>query len=77
MNDAEPIIVNFAADVADRLDLVGGKGANLARLTQANLPVPPGFVITTAAYSNFMSSHGLDREIADTLAGLDQTIRTP
>ena len=30
--------------------LVGGKGANLGELTAAGLPVPPGFVVTAAAY---------------------------
>ena len=30
-------------------DLLGGKGANLAEMTNAGLPVPPGFTITTAA----------------------------
>ena len=36
---------------ADRSDkgLLGGKGANLATMTQLGLPVPPGFTITTAA----------------------------
>ena len=32
------------------LPLAGGKGANLARLAQAGLPVPAGFTITTQAY---------------------------
>ncbi|WP_051342585.1 PEP/pyruvate-binding domain-containing protein [Pseudonocardia spinosispora] len=31
-------------------DLLGGKGASLARLTEAGLRVPPGFVVTTAAF---------------------------
>lgn len=35
------------------IDLVGGKGLSLARLTKASLPIPPGFVITTAAYRSF------------------------
>ena len=30
-------------------DLLGGKGANLAEMTNAGLPVPPGFTITTSA----------------------------
>ena len=33
------------------VDLLGGKGASLARLTAAGLPVPPGFVLTTTAYA--------------------------
>jgi pyruvate,water dikinase len=40
---------------------VGGKGANLGELTRAGLPVPPGFCVTTAAYSDFVrQSAGLD-----------------
>ena len=34
----------------DQVDLVGGKCANLGKLTQAGFPVPPGFAVTTAAY---------------------------
>lgn len=43
----------------DDLALVGGKGANLAALTRAGFPVPPGFVVTTAAYANFLDATGL------------------
>ena len=71
MTDREPLIVTFEADGADRLDLVGGKGANLARMTKARLPVPPGFVLTTGAYSSFMASNGLFDLIGRKLEGLD------
>lgn len=37
----------------------GGKGANLARLTRAGFPVPPGFIITTHAFDSFVSSSGI------------------
>ncbi len=40
----------YAADPDCGVSLVGGKGANLARMAQAGLPVPPGFLITTQAY---------------------------
>ena len=36
-----------AGDVAPMKALLGGKGANLAEMTRINLPVPPGFTITT------------------------------
>lgn len=49
-----------AGDVADS----GGKGANLGELTRAGLPVPPGFVVTTAAYDAFVAAHGLAAGIA-------------
>ena len=41
------------------LALAGGKGANLQRLLAAAFPVPPGFVLTTAAYDAFVDANGL------------------
>ena len=46
-----------------RLDSVGGKGASLARLVQAGLPVPPGFHITTHAYRRFIAENHLGDSI--------------
>ncbi|MBB5084189.1 PEP/pyruvate-binding domain-containing protein [Nonomuraea endophytica] len=40
-------------DAAADLAVAGGKGASLARLSRAGLPVPPGFHITTDAYRAF------------------------
>lgn len=48
----------------------GGKGANLAELAQAGLPVPPGFVVVTSAYREFVREHLLDDVIRRELAGL-------
>ena len=42
----------------------GGKGANLGELTQAGFPVPPGFVLTTAAYRDFVQANDLQPAIA-------------
>jgi rifampicin phosphotransferase len=42
---------------------VGGKGASLAHLAAAGLPVPPGFCVTTAAYRRFVAEHGLQEQI--------------
>jgi phosphohistidine swiveling domain-containing protein len=39
--------------------LTGGKGANLGALITAGLPVPEGFVVTTAAYRDFIDDAGL------------------
>ena len=47
------------------LATVGGKGASLATLLRAGLPVPPGFHVTTAAYRWFVAHHHLqDRIVA-------------
>jgi pyruvate, orthophosphate dikinase len=40
---------------ASQRDLLGGKGANLAEMTNAGLPVPPGFTITTAACNAYLA----------------------
>jgi len=37
-------------------DLLGGKGAGLAEMTNAGLPTPPGFTITTAACNDYFES---------------------
>jgi pyruvate,water dikinase len=48
------------ADVgADDLELAGGKGANLGELVRAGFEVPPGFVITTGAYREFVAGNDL------------------
>src|SRR5438034_10884211 len=43
---------------ASNRDLLGGKGAGLAAMTQAGLPVPPAFTITTAACNAFQQADG-------------------
>lgn len=51
------------ADALAGLAEVGGKGASLARLAAAGLPVPPGFHVTTAAYRRFVAAPGLQDQI--------------
>src|SRR5262249_56281294 len=43
--------------------LAGGKAANLGEMLRAGLPVPPGFVVTTAAYDDFLAANGLGEEV--------------
>jgi pyruvate,water dikinase len=49
----------------------GGKGANLGEMTRAGLPVPPGFVLTAAAFDRFREAGDLGRQIDDVLSALD------
>ena len=51
--------------------LVGGKGANLGEMTRAKIPVPPGFIVTSDAYSSFIKNAGIEHEIYQLLQGLD------
>jgi pyruvate,water dikinase len=43
--------------------LAGGKGANLGEMLRAGLPVPPGFIVTTAAYRHFVAANLLQAQI--------------
>jgi pyruvate,water dikinase len=66
ITDSEaPFVVGLATSDATKLPLAGGKGANLARLTQAGFPAPDGFVITAAAYRAFLQSAGIGQANLD------------
>ena len=57
-------------DASATLEQVGGKGASLARMAAAGLPVPPGFHITTAAYRRFVTENGLQEKILAAVSGV-------
>jgi phosphohistidine swiveling domain-containing protein len=52
------------ADPQAAIATVGGKGASLARLAAAGLPVPEGFHVTTAAYRRLVAECGMQDRIA-------------
>ena len=58
------LVYDFTEGNKDLKDLLGGKGANLAEMTNLGLPVPPGFIITTDACRYYLQ-HGTT---PDTLA---------
>ncbi len=64
-------IVWFKDVTKDDIPLVGGKGANLGEMTGANVPVPPGFIVTADAYFDFIDKSGLGVQIKRLLANLD------
>ncbi len=60
----------------DMKDVLGGKGAGLAEMTNAGLPVPPGFTISTKACAVFEENKGtltpaIEDEISEALAKLE------
>jgi pyruvate,orthophosphate dikinase len=60
-------------------DLLGGKGANLAEMTNLGIPVPPGFTISTevcAAYYENKQKYpeGLEKEVLDNLTKLEKVM---
>jgi rifampicin phosphotransferase len=59
------------SDPQANLETVGGKAMSLAKLSQAGLPVPGGFYITTLAYREFVIANGLQPHILKALAAVD------
>ena len=53
------------------IGIAGGKGANLGELTQAGIPVPPGFVVTAQAYKYFMDEAGINDQVMEILDAID------
>ena len=58
-------VYDFSEGNKDQKDLLGGKGANLAEMTNLGLPVPPGFTITTDACRHYLEHGGTPAELAD------------
>lgn len=57
-------LIGWFVDIglADRLT-VGGKGGSLGELTRAGIPVPPGFVVRTAAFEKFLATVNRDQSL--------------
>jgi len=66
-----PEYVIALTDPQATLAVAGGKGASLARLSNAGLPVPGGFHITTAAYRQFVTENNLQPRILAALEAVD------
>ncbi len=62
-------VYDFAEGGRDMKDLLGGKGANLAEMTNLGLPVPPGFTITTQACQAYLDSGTVPAELAEEVSG--------
>jgi pyruvate,orthophosphate dikinase len=75
MTSNEKYVYDFDEGNKDLKDLLGGKGANLAEMTNLGLPVPPGFTITTEACRAYLRSgrepDGLTEEVSEHLDKLE------
>ena len=71
-------VYDFSEGNRDMKDLLGGKGANLAEMTNIGLPVPPGFIITTEACRTYLESGAapaeMEAEISEHLASLEKAM---
>jgi pyruvate, orthophosphate dikinase len=74
----QKFVYAFTEGNKDLKDLLGGKGANLAEMTNLGLPVPPGFTITTDACRHYLASGtlpgGLDAEVTRHLADVEEAM---
>ncbi|MFD4240665.1 pyruvate, phosphate dikinase [Streptomyces sp. NPDC058525] len=64
-NKDQKFVYDFTEGNRDLKDLLGGKGANLAEMTNLGLPVPPGFTITTEACKVYLDSGTAPAELRD------------
>jgi pyruvate,orthophosphate dikinase len=60
-------------------DILGGKGANLAEMTNLEIPVPPGFTVSTEVCAAFYENNkkypeGLEEEVLSVLARLEKVM---
>ncbi|WP_148571460.1 pyruvate, phosphate dikinase [Nocardioides caldifontis] len=77
-------VYDFSEGSKDQKDLLGGKGANLAEMSNMGLPVPPGFTISTEACRAYLGSagegqpgtmpEGLEEEVTEHLEALEQAM---
>lgn len=67
----EPNFIMPLSEPTASLEQVGGKGASLARMAAAGLPVPGGFYITTEAYRYFVKEQGLQEQILGAVSTID------
>lgn len=64
-------VIKFEDLTKNDIGIAGGKGANLGELTQAGIPVPPGFVVTAETYDKFMQDTGIFNSVMDILEEVD------
>ena len=74
-----PFAAGCAEGSSEMSDLLGGKGANLAEMSNLDLPVPPGFTLTTQVCSAFYDNDhnyptDLKGQVAKALVGIEMSV---
>lgn len=77
MSTNKKYVYLFSEGKADMKNLLGGKGANLAEMTNIGLPVPPGFTVTTEACNQYFDEErkfpaGLWEQVIKALKDIEQ-----
>ncbi|MCP9207247.1 pyruvate, phosphate dikinase [Streptomyces cucumeris] len=74
--DQQKFVYDFTEGNKDLKDLLGGKGANLAEMTNLGLPVPPGFTITTEACKVYLDSGSEPAALRDEVSAHLEALET-
>ena len=76
MADERKFVYKFSEGTKEMKDLLGGKGSGLAAMSNLDLPVPPGFIITTEACQAYMEAgdlpDGLMEGVTEYLGDLEE-----
>ncbi|WP_342357785.1 PEP/pyruvate-binding domain-containing protein [Nesterenkonia sp. AY15] len=70
----DPLLQFFDDGGTADLSRLGGKGMSLVTMTDAGMPVPPGFIVTTAAYDLFIDQAHIREDIHRLLDGLNPSL---
>lgn len=71
--DMSEYVLPFEECDITMVNRVGGKCASLGELLKAQIPVPPGYALTTRTYERFLEENGIRNKASDRLKGLDDT----
>ena len=63
MEKSVKTIAWFEEITRNDIGIAGGKGANLGEMVHAQIPVPPGFIVTATAYFEFLKETQLEKDI--------------
>ncbi len=64
-------VKNFSEINKSSVGEAGGKGASLGEMTEAGIPVPPGFVVLAPAFDIFLKTAGLEAKVQETINAVD------
>ncbi len=64
-------VVTFDALTEELMPIVGGKCASLGTMSQAGLPVPPGFAVTTSVFAHAKRQSGTRESLLEMIAAID------
>ncbi|HCP60202.1 MAG TPA: phosphoenolpyruvate synthase [Dehalococcoidia bacterium] len=71
MHRGQRAVVWFNEVTKEDVAFVGGKGANLGEMTNAHIPVPPGFIVTANTYFDFLEKSKITDKLRHLLKPLD------